>query len=73
MSGRGIAAVAAADDLGAFHLGHDLPHLHSLAGRHFVNPDDDLIVGSVRRGLQEFPQTLDESPLVLYRATRSDE
>ena len=29
----------------ARHLGHDLPHLHGLAGWDFLNADDDLVIG----------------------------
>ena len=51
----GVAAVADLGDSGAFHVGHDLPHLHGLAGRHFVNSNDDLIVRGARGALEELP------------------
>jgi hypothetical protein len=30
---------------------HDLSHLHRLTGWHFLNADDDLVIGRSRRGL----------------------
>jgi len=43
---------------------HDLPHLHRLTGWHFLNADDNLVIGRSRRGLKQFPKTLNQFPLI---------
>jgi hypothetical protein len=37
---------------------HDLSHLHGLAGRHLLDPEDDLVVRRAGCVLEQFPQTL---------------
>jgi hypothetical protein len=35
-----------------------------LAGWHILNADDDLVIGRSRRGLKQFPEALDQFPLI---------
>jgi hypothetical protein len=42
----------------ACDIRHDLSHFHGLAGRHFLNAEDYLVIGRSGRVLEQFPKPL---------------